>query len=80
MLTPSKCMDSIASFDDCISSSPRFWQTPDFHRFEESTEAMFGKNQRLVTNELVEFKVSRLKLETSGELPIISEESIEDYT
>ena len=51
---------------------------------------MFGKNRLLVTNELVEFEMacsfmnafspfSRLKLETSGELPVVLEESIE-YT
>ena len=40
---------------------------------------MFGKSRRLDINEPVEFEVSRLKLENSGDLLIILEESIE-YT
>ena len=41
---------------------------------------MSGKNRRLVADELVELRNKRLKLETSGELLIILEESIEEYT
>ena len=45
----------------------------------EHTEAMLGKNWRLVTDELREFEnIKRLRLETSaGELAIVVEESIE---
>ena len=35
------------------------------------------ENQRLVTNEQIEFEDNRLNFETSGELPFILEESIE---
>ena len=40
---------------------------------------MSGENQRLVTDEQVEFENKQLNFETSGELPFILEESIE-YT
>ena len=42
------------------------------------SRSMFGKNRRLVADELVEFdRNNRLKFKTSEILPIILEESIE---
>ena len=49
-------------------------------RQTDTGRAMSGKNRRLVTDELVDLRNNRLKLETSGELPAILEESIDEYT
>ena len=40
---------------------------------------MIKENRQLVTNEPVSLRINRLKLKTTGKLPIILEESIE-YT
>ena len=41
---------------------------------------LLGENWQLVTDEPVELRNNRLKFETSGTLPIILEESIEEFT
>ena len=38
-----------------------------------------GENRWLVTDEPVEFEELPVEVETSGELPMVLEESIEDY-
>ena len=41
---------------------------------------MNGENQPLVTDELVDLRIHRLKFKTSGKLPISLKESMEYYT
>ena len=48
-------------------------------KMKGSIPAGIGENQQSVTDEPVEFRNNRLKLKTSGGLPIILEESMEEY-